>query len=149
MLAVVCGIYLNDYYRGDIVAIQNFQTNNAVTEELDAQGNTVFLTEEADTGFIFYPGGKVEHTAYIPLMRALSSKGIFCVLVEMPFRLAVLDMDAAEGIQNQYPQIEHWYLGGHSLGGSMAAVMLTLECMVHRKATECQVLQMKSRFRLR
>lgn len=43
--------------------------------------------------------------------------------VEMPFRLAVLDMDAAKGIQEHYPEIESWYIGGHSLGGSMAAKM--------------------------
>ena len=42
----------------------------------------------------------------------------------MPFRLAVLDVYAAEGIQEDYPQIESWYIGGHSLGGSMAATYL-------------------------
>lgn len=58
-------------------------------------------------------------------MEALASKGIMCVLVEMPFRLAVFDMDAAEGIQKQYPEVEKWYIGGHSLGGSMAASYLS------------------------
>ena len=42
----------------------------------------------------------------------------------MPFNLAVLDMNAADGIQEQYPEIENWYIGGHSLGGSMAASYL-------------------------
>ena len=70
---------------------------------------------------IFYPGGKVEYTAYEPLMKSLASKGILCVLVEMPFHLAVFDMNAADGIQNHFPQIENWYIGGHSLGGAMAA----------------------------
>lgn len=67
----------------------------------------------------------MEHTAYIPLMQACSEQGILCVLVEMPFRLAVLDVNAADGIQEQYPQIESWYIGGHSLGGSMAASYLS------------------------
>ena len=35
--------------------------------------------------------------------------------------LAVLDMNAANGIPEQYPQVDRWYIGGHSLGGSMAA----------------------------
>ncbi len=81
----------------------------------------VYSVKDAKTGFIFYPGGKVEYTAYEPLMRSLASKGIMCVLVEMPFNLAVFNMDAADGIQDMYPQIEEWYIGGHSLGGSMAA----------------------------
>lgn len=42
----------------------------------------------------------------------------------MPFNLAVFDINAAEGIQEQYPEIENWYIGGHSLGGSMAAAYL-------------------------
>ena len=35
--------------------------------------------------------------------------------------VAVLNPNAAEGIQEQFPEIENWYIGGHSLGGSMAA----------------------------
>jgi len=41
--------------------------------------------------------------------------------VEMPFHLAVFDINSADGIQKEYPEIEDWYIGGHSLGGSMAA----------------------------
>ena len=48
-------------------------------------------------GFIFYPGGKVGYTAYAPLMLALAEQDILCVLLEMPFNLAVLDSSAAEG----------------------------------------------------
>ena len=73
---------------------------------------------------IFYQGGEVQYEAYAPLMRACAERGILCVLVKMPFNLAVFDIDAADGIQQQYPQIENWYIGGHSLGGSMAASYL-------------------------
>ena len=81
----------------------------------------IFEPQNANIGFIFYPGGKVEHNAYQPLMAALAREGVLCVLVEMPFNLAVLDINAADGIKEQYPHIEKWYIGGHSLGGSMAA----------------------------
>ena len=46
-------------------------------------------------GFIFYPGGKVGYTAYAPLILALAEQDILCVLLEMPFNLAVLDSLAA------------------------------------------------------
>lgn len=39
----------------------------------------------------------------------------------MPCNLAVLDMNAANGIQEEFPDIHNWYIGGHSLGGAMAA----------------------------
>ena len=66
----------------------------------------------------------MEYISYIPLMDALARKGIMCVLLKMPFNLAVLDVNAADGIQKEYPEIEEWYIGGHSLGGSMAASYL-------------------------
>lgn len=57
-------------------------------------------------------------------MEACAERGILCVLVHMPGNLAVLDINAADGIQEQYPEIDHWYMAGHSLGGSMAAAYL-------------------------
>jgi len=120
-IILACAVYVGDYYHADVAAMEVFSPENAVEMWEDENGYLIFSPEDADTGFIFYPGGKVEYTAYIPLMEAISSRGILCVLVEMPFHLAVLDMNAAEGIPEQYPQIENWYIGGHSLGGSMAA----------------------------
>ncbi|MNC40977.1 Alpha/beta hydrolase family protein [compost metagenome] len=76
---------------------------------------------ESDTGLIFYPGGKVEATAYTPLLKQLSQNGITCVLVKMPFNLAVFDIDAAEHVYEKFPNIQKWYIGGHSLGGAMAS----------------------------
>ena len=120
--AVSCAVYLGDYYRADNEAIAAFLPQGASWKE--ESGRIVFEPEGATKGFIFYPGGKVEYTAYIPLMQACAEKGILCVLLEMPFNLAVLDVDAADGIRNEYPEIEEWYMGGHSLGGSMAASYL-------------------------
>jgi pimeloyl-ACP methyl ester carboxylesterase len=54
-------------------------------------------------------------------MYALAEEGVVSILVTMPGNLAVLDMNAADGICEQYPEIENWYMSGHSLGGSMAA----------------------------
>ena len=114
-----CAIYLGDYYRADEEAINAFLPQGTTWKE--ESGRIVFEPEGATKGLIFYPGGKVEYTAYIPLMQACAEEGILCVLVEMPFNLAVFDVNAADGIQQKYPEIEAWYIGGHSLGGSMAA----------------------------
>lgn len=125
-LAFIAGafaFYSGDYYRADNEAIAAFMPQGIVLKE-ENDGMVVFEPEGATKGFIFYPGGKVEYTAYIPLMQACAEEGILCVLVEMPFILAVFDIDAADGIQKEYTEIEEWYIGGHSLGGSMAASYL-------------------------
>ena len=123
ILAGASAIYICDFYRADNEAIGAFLPEGAAWQE-EPDGNVVFKPEGATKGLIFYPGGKVEYTAYIPLMQACAENGILCVLVEMPFNLAVFDINAADGIQKEYPEIEDWYIGGHSLGGSMAAYYL-------------------------
>lgn len=124
IVVIACGIYLGDFYRADMEQIEKFTLGNEIAMQTDANGNLVFEPEDVERGFIFYPGGKVEYTAYIPLMRALASEGTLCILVEMPFNLAVFDINAADGLQANYPEVEEWYIGGHSLGGSMAAAYL-------------------------
>ncbi len=124
LLLGACAIYLGDYYRADEEAIEAFAPMSKVKFRELSDGSFVFEPDEIEAGFIFYPGGKVENDAYKPLMAALESKGIFCVLVEMPFNLAVFDINAADGIIERYPQVEDWYIGGHSLGGAMAATYL-------------------------
>ena len=121
VIVAACGLYVNDYYRADTSAIAAFSSGKDVSKEVLADDTVVYSPKKPTAGLIFYPGGKVEHTAYEPLMIACAQKGILCILVEMPFRLAVLDANAADGYMERYPDIDRWYIGGHSLGGSMAA----------------------------
>lgn len=124
VVAASCVVYVNDYYRAETEAFANVSVSENVARKIDEDGNVVYEPDNPIAGFIFYPGGKVEYIAYEPLMASCAEKGILCVLVEMPFNLAVFDVKAADGIQEKYPEIENWYIGGHSLGGSMAAAYL-------------------------
>lgn len=125
LIFAACWNYLNNYYHADFEAIAAVSVGSQIRTEI--RNNTIFFypNKEPETGLIFYPGGKVEHTAYIPLMENLAQRGILCVLIEMPFHLAVFDPDAAEDIPAQLPEINSWYLGGHSLGGAMASSYLS------------------------
>ena len=123
-ICAVCGIYVNDYYRADNVAIEAFYTFEDSEKEVLEDGTILYSPETPKAGLIFYPGGKVEHTAYEPLMVTCMQQGIACILVEMPLRLAVLNKNAANGLKTHFPEIETWFIGGHSLGGSMAASYL-------------------------
>lgn len=73
------------------------------------------------TGFIFYPGGRVDARAYAPQLRAIAEAGYLTVIESMPLNLAVFGVNEANEVVKAFPSIEHWAVGGHSLGGSMAA----------------------------
>lgn len=73
------------------------------------------------TGFIFYPGGRVDPRAYAPLAQEIAAAGYQVVIVPMPLNLAVFGFERAADVIAAYPEIERWAIGGHSLGGAMAA----------------------------
>lgn len=128
VLAFIAGafvLYVEDYYRATTEAVTVMTQNSSIKKEKLSDDTIVYMPENTECGFIFYPGGKVEYTAYLPLMEACASYGVACFILEMPFNLAVLDSSAAKGIQEKYPEIDNWYIGGHSLGGSMAATYIS------------------------
>lgn len=113
-------IYASEYYHADNAAIEAVNMDKSINIS-SINGALVFDPGNADMALIFYPGGKVEYSAYEPLMLKIAQKGILCILPVMPFNLAVFHINAADSYIPIYPQIQHWYIGGHSLGGSMAA----------------------------
>ena len=74
-----------------------------------------------NTGLIFYPGGRVDPRSYAPMARAIAEAGYPVVIVPMPLNLAVFGVNRAADVIAAHPEVEHWVIGGHSLGGSMAA----------------------------
>jgi dienelactone hydrolase len=80
------------------------------------------LDKPAKTGLIFYPGGKVEFRSYAPALKDIAAKGFLVVLPSMPLNLAFFKPDKAAEIIKSFPNVMHWVIGGHSLGGSMAAL---------------------------
>lgn len=74
------------------------------------------------TGFIFYPGGRVDYRSYAVPLRAIAEQGYLVVSVPVRLNLAFFDIGAADSVFAQYPQIEHWVVGGHSLGGVASAL---------------------------
>lgn len=125
ILAVLTGFfvwYVNDDYDATELALASLVS----TEQVEViEGDPIqFLPqgEVAETGIIFYPGGKVEEEAYAPLMQALAEEGYAVFLADMPFGLAVFDINAGDDVIAEQSEITNWYVMGHSLGGSMAAI---------------------------
>lgn len=74
------------------------------------------------TGFIFYPGGRVDYRAYAPVLRMIAENGYFVALVPVSLNLAFFDINAAAPVLSQHPEIKHWVVSGHSLGGVAASI---------------------------
>ncbi len=79
------------------------------------------LPGPAETGFIFYPGGRVDPRSYASLMHEIASQGYLVVVPEMPINMAVFHPNVADEVIAYYPGIQNWVIGGHSVGGTMAA----------------------------
>ncbi len=73
------------------------------------------------TGFIFYPGGRIDSLSYAPYAHAIAAQGYLVIIVPMPLNLAVFGVNSANDVIVAYPNVTEWAIGGHSLGGSMAA----------------------------
>ena len=126
-------IYTHNYYRTDASITENFKEllSNDVHSYSDKNG-TVFIPQKykIKAVIVFYPGGKVEYTAYNGLMYELASRGYLCLLPKMPENLALLKTNAVDSLTSGYEsRFEKegdldWYLAGHSLGGVAASVHL-------------------------
>lgn len=122
LIVIASIIYVSDYYIADPEVEIYVNGEHCGQVAVFADGDRIIFTpENPEVGLIFYPGGKVEFTAYAPLLESLAEEGVMCILLKMPLNLAVLDQNAASGIVEQYPEIDKWYMCGHSLGGAMAA----------------------------
>ena len=71
---------------------------------------------------VFYPGARVAPEAYVATWAPIVAATDTLVLIpRMPFNLAVFGRSRADGLIADHPEIDAWWVGGHSLGGSMAA----------------------------
>lgn len=107
-------------------------TQTALNSLVDSENVTVIETNRIiftpkgtlDTGFIFYPGGHVDPRSYSSIAHQIANEGYLVIIPKMPFNLAVMNKRAAVKIISDYEEIKDWVIGGHSLGGAMAASLV-------------------------
>lgn len=135
-ILIAFAVYVSNYYHAEVdvedymageANAENFQVTDVYEMGQDiGEGHMVdgLYVINPDTDYdslvIFYPGAKVEHTAYLPLCYELASYGVDCYIVKMPCNLAFFGMNKAEKIMEAY-EYGNYYLMGHSLGGAMGA----------------------------
>ena len=115
--------YTADYYKADNKAKTILETNR----NIEFKDNYTLLkpsdnnNNNNNTAIIFYPGAKVEYSAYLPLLTKLSEKGYTVINMEMPFYMAIFNKNAADEIIGKLNNINSYYIAGHSMGGAMAS----------------------------
>jgi hypothetical protein len=91
----------------------SYEDGTLVLEPVDGHG---------DTGLVFYPGAAVPQEAYLATwVPIVAETGVSVFVPPMPLRLAILASDRADTVIRIFPELTTWWVGGHSLGGAMAA----------------------------
>ena len=119
LLAGGSAAYVGNYYHADAAAARALVSDSVVSVERTGYG-WYFDGPSEERALIFYPGGKVEETAYAPLLHRLAEEGMDACLVRVPMRLAFTAIGKADEVMREY-DYDEWYVGGHSLGGVAAA----------------------------
>jgi dienelactone hydrolase len=88
---------------------------------VEDDGYAFVPAEPAGTGLVLYPGARVDPASYAVAARHIAQAGYLVVVPEVTLNLAFLDRDAADGVMEDFPEVDRWVVGGHSLGGAMAA----------------------------
>ena len=101
-------------------ALEAIESNAAV----DVEYGDWFVIRPAavkpTAGLIIYPGAHSAVRGYVKVMTRIAEAGYLVVATKMPLGYAFLAPNRAEDVFDAYPDIEYWFLAGHSLGGAMA-----------------------------
>lgn len=88
----------------------------------------VFTPADADPatpGIFFQPGALVDPRAYAAMLRPLAEDGHTVVIAKQPLSIAFLALGALDAARVAHPEVSEWVIGGHSLGGTVAAIQAT------------------------
>jgi pimeloyl-ACP methyl ester carboxylesterase len=86
-----------------------------------------------DTALIFICGSGIGAEAYAPLLRPLAEQGFPVFTVQLPYRFAPLEsqkqaaLGRVRAVIAAHPEVTRWVIGGHSLGGALAARMARVD----------------------
>ena len=83
LLAAVFLLYTGQYYHADETALAALRSDDAV-HVTETEFGWLFDGPAETEALIFYPGAKVEETAYAPLLRLIAERGMDVCLVKMP-----------------------------------------------------------------
>ena len=104
-------------------ALAAMQSSSSVT--VDETPTQIVMTPTEGTkatGVFFQPGAKVDARAYAAVLRPLAEAGYTVVIPKQPLGIGFLATGAFGSAQQSFPGVSEWVVGGHSLGGTVAAI---------------------------
>ena len=134
-------VFLGTPFEGPSASIEAVDSDDGVSLERTNGGYVLEPTEtdaetgeptitDTNVGLVFYPGARVTPSAYVESLAPVArDANVTVVIPSMPLNLAIVDYGVARtGLRShaataemaERPDIEQWYVGGHSLGGAMA-----------------------------
>jgi dienelactone hydrolase len=104
-------------------ALQALASDSSVTVvDSPTQVALIPTSDVGATGFFFQPGAKVDARAYVSALRPLALAGHVVVIAKQPLGIAFLATNAIDSARSEFPDVTKWVVGGHSLGGTVAAL---------------------------
>lgn len=77
---------------------------------------------QGDLGLFFQPGARVDARAYAAVLHPLAEAGHPVVIAKQPLGIGFLALPAFDDARAAHPEVARWVVGGHSLGGTVAAL---------------------------
>lgn len=113
--------------QAEVDAAMTSSSSVKVFQKRDWTGVSLFFGFEpaqpvSSRGLIIYPGGFVDPRAYAPLARHFADLGYYAAVITPPFNLGLLGTHYADYVKHYWKdEVNGWVIGGHSLGGVVAA----------------------------
>ena len=123
-------IWANTPARADRGPVIDVWANNVVQVQYLDEG--ILMTPVGDsidlpvspTGLVFVPGARVEAHAYMwQLSGVVEQYGVTVLITEPTLNLAFFDTRSLDQFTTAAPNVDRWFVGGHSLGGVRACLM--------------------------
>lgn len=123
-------IWANTPYRAERAPVIAVWANPAVEVQYLDEG--ILMTPAADatdlpanpTGLVFVPGARVEaHASMFQLSGVVEQHGVTVLITEPTLNLAFFDTRSLAQFTTAAPEVDRWFVGGHSLGGVRACLM--------------------------
>lgn len=107
-----------DVWANDAIAVEYLPEGILMTPTVgggDAEG----------TGLVFVPGARVQAHAYLhQLSGVVEQHGATVLITEPTLNLAFFDTRTLDQFTSAAPEVDRWFIGGHSLGGVRACLMV-------------------------
>ena len=132
LLLVIVGFLLwaNSPYQAEREATLEVFRNGGI--QVAAVDEGILMTPSADSialpenpdGLVFIPGARVDAYAYLyQLSGIVEEQGVTVLITEPALNLAFFDTRELDDLTTAAPDVERWFVGGHSLGGVRACMM--------------------------